>query len=274
MHGQDDSKGMQDQTKIEPSFRISRRNWIRMAVYGGLSSAAVYSYAIEPRYLVQRVVRLNPNPRCRIVHFSDLHFRGPSAVHGKLERLVATLKPDFACFTGDLVDHARDLEAGFDCIKRIPCAVFGVPGNHEFWNGTLNQRQAYRAAFAATGGAWLENEEAEPIPGIQVYGLRDRWRRPVKSSPGARLHILLSHYPQMANELSGMSFDLILAGHSHGGQVRLPFWGPIIVPYRTGSYSCGLYETPAGPLNVSAGIGTYGLPLRFCCPPEVTLIEL
>jgi uncharacterized protein len=67
---------------------------------------------------------------------------------------------------------------------------------------------------------------------------------------------------------------LILAGHSHGGQVRLPFWGALIVPRGVGRYDLGYYKTAGGPLYVNAGIGTYRLPFRFNCRPEITLITI
>jgi predicted MPP superfamily phosphohydrolase len=72
----------------------------------------------------------------------------------------------------------------------------------------------------------------------------------------------------------GRSFDLILAGHSHGGQIRLPFIGALIVPKGVTPYEHGFYETPGGPLYVNAGIGTYRLPLRWNCPPELTLVTI
>ena len=76
------------------------------------------------------------------------------------------------------------------------------------------------------------------------------------------------------NNLPAESFDLILAGHSHGGQVRLPVFGPLLVPFGVEGYDAGLYDTPAGPLYVNVGIGTFMLPVRFWCRPELAVIEL
>ena len=82
------------------------------------------------------------------------------------------------------------------------------------------------------------------------------------------------HYPEIAHGMRDQRFDLILAGHSHGGQVRLPFLGALIVPNGVGPYDHGYYETPGGPLYVNAGIGTYLIPVRLNCRPEITVITI
>jgi hypothetical protein len=74
--------------------------------------------------------------------------------------------------------------------------------------------------------------------------------------------------------LAGQKFDLMLAGHSHGGQVRIPFYGPIMVPYAVDEYDLGLFQTGAGPLYVTSGIGWFPVPIRFNCRPEITVIEI
>ncbi len=81
-------------------------------------------------------------------------------------------------------------------------------------------------------------------------------------------------YPELADRLDGARFDLIMAGHSHGGQVRVPFFGPLFLPWGVGRYDLGRFETAGGPLYVNAGIGTYHLPLRFNCRPEITLVTM
>lgn len=68
--------------------------------------------------------------------------------------------------------------------------------------------------------------------------------------------------------------DLVLAGHSHGGQVRLPFYGPVFLPFGVEQYDLGLFHTPSGPLYVNPGIGWFPVPIRFNCRPEITLFEV
>ena len=85
------------------------------------------------------------------------------------------------------------------------------------------------------------------------------------------VNIHLGHYPATVNRMVMRRYGLL---HSHGGQVRIPFHGALVVPYNVGRYDLGLFQTPAGPLYVSPGIGTWKYPVRFCCRPEVTLFEV
>ena len=91
-------------------------------------------------------------------------------------------------------------------------------------------------------------------------------------APDVPCQIYLTHYPTAVDHIKDAQYALILAGHSHGGQVRLPFIGALILPYGVGEYEKGLYRTKAGPLYVNPGIGTYQFPVRFGCRPEITLI--
>jgi predicted MPP superfamily phosphohydrolase len=96
---------------------------------------------------------------------------------------------------------------------------------------------------------------------------------PFEPKPGVK-NILLSHYPTGVDSFPQTKFDLVLAGHSHGGQVRIPFYGALIVPFSTGEYQLGLYNTLSGPLYVNAGIGYFFANIRFCCRPEITVVEV
>jgi predicted MPP superfamily phosphohydrolase len=98
---------------------------------------------------------------------------------------------------------------------------------------------------------------------------------PLPPSRPAAKNILLMHYPAWAKKFGGRKFDLLLAGHSHGGQVRIPFYGAVIVPFHVDEYDLGLFQTPAGPLYVNPGIGYIGdYDIRFNCRPEITVIEI
>ena len=86
--------------------------------------------------------------------------------------------------------------------------------------------------------------------------------------------ILLMHYPAWIKYQGDQRFDLVLAGHSHGGQVRIPFYGALVVPDGVDQYDLGLFQTRSGPLYVNPGIGWFPMDVRFNCRPEVTVIEV
>ena len=151
------------------------------------------------------------------------------------------------------------------------------------------------ACFQATGGEWLPNRVVKTHDNrCLIEGLSGVTRPAQLDSPASRFpdqdtedesgksgdapkgvkRILLTHYPATANRLGTIKYDLILAGHSHGGQVRLPFWGALLVPGDVDGYVAGLYDTPGGPLYVNVGIGTWHIPVRFFCRPEITVIEI
>jgi uncharacterized protein len=85
---------------------------------------------------------------------------------------------------------------------------------------------------------------------------------------------LLIHYPIQADRLDGRRYDLILAGHSHVGQLRLPFYGALVLPYGVGRHQQGRFDSLGGPLYVNAGVGTYMFPVRFNCRPEITVVRM
>lgn len=87
-------------------------------------------------------------------------------------------------------------------------------------------------------------------------------------------NILLSHYPNGVELFPNTRFDLVLAGHTHGGQVRLPWYGALMVPFGAGEYQLGMYETHAGPLYVSSGVGYFFVNVRFNCRPEIAVFEV
>ena len=251
---------------------ITRRRFLKIGALAVPAALGIDARFIEPTALRVRQLQLNSNGNCRFVHFTDFHHKGAAEYAAEIVRAINALQPEFVCFTGDIVEQRHFAEEAFRFIREIKAPVYGCPGNHEYSSG-ISFRDC-EAAFAATGGAWLmdrslvlERHDLE-IVGMGIVGLRDV----VPLAASRRL--LLMHYPRVADHLGDRKFDLILAGHSHGGQVRLPFWGALILPRGVGKYDLGYYKTVGGPLHVSAGVGTYFLPIRLNCPPEITLITI
>lgn len=251
--------------------RITRRKFL------GLSALALPAIALGANRSFSetttlRVTKLNAGAgHCRFVHFTDFHHKGDVEYAADVVRTINELAPDFVCFTGDLVEEARFAPEALAFIRQIEAPVYGAPGNHDFQSGVAFSD--FADGFAATGGAWLAGESTLiPQHDVEIVGMGRNGVRAFGARRADR-QMLLMHYPAVANGL-GRRFDLILAGHSHGGQIRLPFVGALLVPKGVGAYDHGYYETPGGPLYVNAGIGTYRIPFRWNCRPEITLITL
>jgi predicted MPP superfamily phosphohydrolase len=208
--------------------------------------------------------------KVRFVHFTDLHFKGDESYLRGVVRKINALSPEFACFTGDIVEDKSYLESALRILGEIKCPVYGVPGNHDHWSNA--NFSTIQTALEKTGGTWLVNREIVlEKHGIHILGIDSV---PVTIPPRPQhTSILLAHYPVWAEQAAPHRFDLILSGHSHGGQVRLPFFGALIVPFNVGRYELGTYETPGGRLYVNAGIGTFYLDVRFLCRPEIAVFE-
>jgi predicted MPP superfamily phosphohydrolase len=252
---------------------MSRRGFLLASCLALPPVALLDATEIEPTELKITTKKLaNGSASCRFLHFSDLHFKGDRAYTAQLVKTINGLSPDFVCFTGDIVENLPFLKEALGFIEQIKSPVFGVQGNHEFLCGATDAEIA--PSFAKTGGAWLSNRE-QLICGERVNLIGVACVAPSLIPPRAGVkNILLVHYPMRVEKQEGHRYDLILAGHSHGGQVRLPLIGPLFLPRGVGPYDYGLYNTPAGTLYVTSGIGCMGGTIRFNCRPEVTVFEI
>ena len=204
----------------------------------------------------------------RIVQFSDLHYRGDRSFGEEVVRRIHQLEPDYVCFTGDLVEHCdrTHLAGALDLIAGFQVPVFGITGNHDpIDRASLEE---CRKAYAATGGQFLFGRRTE-LDGFVLHGSRNSQGLPYEESLPK---FLLCHYPIVGDAPVEQRYDLILAGHSHGGQIRLPFLGALVLPPEVGRYDRGFYQAPAGNLYVNVGVGTYKVALRLFCRPEITEI--
>jgi uncharacterized protein len=230
---------------------------------------------LEPTWVKIRHVALGSNrPTHRIVQFSDVHHKCDRPYFESVVRKINELSPDLVCFTGDLIEEGRHLPEALEVLSGIKSPMYGVPGNHDYWSKVPFAGIA--RCFAASGGAWLLDEAVETRDGklaITGAAFLTFKSKPMRVVPGKR-NILLMHYPAWIEKLGRFQFDLVLAGHSHGGQVRLPGYGPLIIPFAVDGYDLGLFRTPSGPLYVNPGIGWYPIPIRFNCRPEITVFEL
>jgi predicted MPP superfamily phosphohydrolase len=239
----------------------------------------IYAFWIEPNWIEvthHRVKAPVPAP-LKIAHLSDLHSYGIGRREQKLFRILETERPDIILITGDTVPSSGAYDQCAEVIKllRAPLGVWAVRGNHEIWAKRENEHEFFEAA----GARLLVNEHAQIIDGLWLVGFDDIYdgspniEKAVKDVPPHVYKIALFHSPQLFDKAAGQA-DLMLAGHTHGGQVRLPYFGPLWLPPFSGNYVQGWFEANGSKMYVSRGVGTSLMNARFLCRPEVAIITL
>jgi predicted MPP superfamily phosphohydrolase len=276
---------------------LSRRNFLKLSALAAVG-LPIYAGEISRHELSieRRTIRLPRLPEVfqglRIAQVSDLHyanFTEPFFIR-KVVREVNRLKPDVVVYTGDYISigHWPTTQIdGFaykcaEILSEAECPIrYSVLGNHDYavnrWAVTdalvtnnlpvltnTNvplERDGKRLWFAGTGDALSSDVHLDQaIPkATRIDG------EPV---------ILLSHEPDILETVAKANVDLMLAGHTHGGQVRLPLLPPMFLPKYGIRYVEGLFQMGPTQLYVNRGIGTVNLPFRLNCPPEITLITL
>ena len=230
----------------------------------------------EARWLHRTDVVVKGLQRLRIMHISDIHFKGDARYLKKVVDSINAEQVDIVCHTGDLVEDAEYLDAALSLVGQIRHPVYAVRGNHEHWSGVDFSR--IDEALRKTGGRLLVNQSVRITKDFTLAGIdsitagNPNVEQALAGVDGTRL-IVMFHEPQIVKLLPGRLFTLALAGHSHGGQVRLPFYGAPILPSHVGAYDRGLYQTAEGPLFVTTGVGTWMINVRFLCRPEIVVLH-
>ena len=234
---------------------------------------------IEPRWIevTHHLVPSRLTRPLKIVHLTDLHTYGAGAVELDMLRLVGAEHPDLIVVTGDLISSPDAYEGCREVLRGLhaPLGVWVVHGNHEIWAPVKDEEGYYRSE----GSTILVNESVEVADGIWIAGFDDAYagspdlERTLAGVPENAFKIALFHSPVFFDEVAGRC-DIALAGHTHGGQVRLPLLTPFWLPPSCGRYVDGWYEQQGSRMYVSRGIGISILPVRFLCRPEIAVFAL
>ena len=288
----------------ENSRIMPRREFLARSAAGITCAAATgaggYATLVEPSRLVVRSyqVRIKNLPAelegFRIAHVSDTHY-GPFTDIADIQKMVNKvnrLKPDIVALTGDYVHFTpASIVPGIEALAGLKARVgrVAVLGNHEHWEGA----EACRNVLEKIGIPILDNTRRYvsssalhvEIPDeacICLAGFADLWEDVIsfedalKDIPENLPRIVLSHNPDAAELVpTRYRVDLMLSGHTHGGQVRLPILGAVASVSEYGEkYLGGYCQGPRFPVIVSRGVGMAMLPVRFGVPPEVGIISL
>jgi len=270
---------------------LNRRQFLKttLGLVAGAAGLAAYPTLLEPNWI--RLERLTfPVPGLpadldgyTIGVLADLHM-GPLVPVGRVRRAAAMLaaqKPDLVMVAGDMTGHVEMEEAhrmvddGLAPVK----GAYGVLGNWDYFH--YDGRLKFYGIKPQSTVRMLVNEGVEVAPGLWLGGLNEGIfldadvDKALAGAPRGAVKLLLAHEPDLADLVRpDHGVALQISGHTHGGQVRLPVAGPLILPPMGQKYVAGLCKAPACHVYVSRGLGTTQVPVRLFCPPEITLIQL
>lgn len=282
---------------------LTRRDFLKLLWAGMIDSFLLaiggtgYGMLVEPSLFKVENIRLKLNrlPKAfsglRVAQISDIHMGGwmDRQRFQEVADILTAQKPDLLLITGDfLIGHGynkssmqavEDLVAVLSSLaKSMPS--FAVLGNHDYWTNV----DAVRQMFSTAGIADLTNTVftlKSNSARLHLCGVDDIWEgNPrlgliAEQIPDEDTAILLAHEPDFADKSARLGkFDLQLSGHTHGGQVVLPFFGPPILPHLGWKYPSGLYRVGNMYQYTNRGVGMAKLPIRLNCPPEITIFEL
>ncbi len=260
----------------------ARSPWRALAAWIAILLACallVDGFFVEPYAIEVTHYRLNAllHPPLKIAHLSDLHTSGLGRRERKMLAVLEAERPDVIVITGDIITGRGSYEAARPVLEKLhaPLGVWVVHGNWEVWRPKRHDH-----AFFESGGVHLLVNEGHALrPDVWLAGLDDPWTaraRPdaaLAGAPPGAFVILLFHSPFYFDYIAG-SANLVLAGHTHGGQVCLPYLGPLWLPGGCGRFLEGWYEARGSRMYVSRGLGMSVLPVRFLSRPELTFLTL
>lgn len=276
---------------------MNRRKWFQLAAAGAAGAAGSALYAtVEPRWFdISRTVIALPKLEqpVRILHLSDLHSSADVPTELLWDATLAGVnsKPDMICLTGDYVTTLRQYDAaGLAKVFRKladTAPAYAVVGNHDCGTGRKsgNSSQAIRDLLADSGVNVLHNlSTTVALPNgakLSLVGTGDVWNsvefRPAEAFAEVDESlpvVALIHNPDTKRVVADNPWDLMLSGHTHGGQVVLPFVHPYWLPVTDSRYIAGLYRLAKGrQLFITRGVGS-PKGIRFRCRPEVSVLDL
>ncbi|MDA8187186.1 MAG: metallophosphoesterase [Dehalococcoidales bacterium] len=285
--------------------------WLAMTVLS-LIAACCYAFFVEPRRLTFRTVTIEfddyrlPVEKLVILHLTDLHFQRNESYKVSMFQRIAALTPDVAVITGDLIERDDGIQLCVEQISRLQAqlGIYCVLGNHDHFRsgGNFFEDIIYAAMNVIYVDRKLRNDVSALVRQLEDVGARvlrngntrlpvgagevwligvddpvcqnDDLRKGMVGVPDGAFKILLSHSPELMDDAAAAGIDVVLAGHTHGGQIRVPFFGALRTRTRKPvDAASGLSRRGATWLHISPGLGG-SVPLRFLCPPQATIVEL
>lgn len=273
------------------NIRSNRKKYIKSAlvlliVIALLLFCSYQNRHLETTYYTYKAEQLGADLEgYRIVQISDLHNVKFGKNNQKLVDRIRECEPDMIVLTGDLVDsNHTNVDRAVQFVDEIVkiCPVYYVTGNHEYWLDT-SEYENLMDGVASAGVIILDDQIVEISRGdakFRLVGLDDKsladGTLEALLSDEKELTVVLAHEPQYFARYAGTGVDLVLSGHAHGGQFRLPFVGGIVAPDQgfLPEYTAGEYYMNGTEMIVSRGLGNSVIPVRLFNYPEIVCVEL
>ncbi len=259
---------------------LGKANLIVVSFSVLLSIYALYQGLKLPDVNEEFIYSSKVNSNLRIIQLSDLHITRATPVSriAKIVNQVNLLNPDVIVLTGDTIDDNPTLvEKQLNVLKELsaPYGIYSIMGNHEFYNDVYVAKRfldAYGFKFLFNGGFHINNSNVfiAGIPDLGTMVDRVNFWRTLNNTKKDNYNVLLSHAPSILDSLSGGIVDLVLSGHTHGGQI-FPFH---IMVKQANGYLAGKYSLNKTDMFISRGAGTWGPPMRLFAPSDITIINL
>lgn len=273
------------------NIRSNRKKYIKSAlvlliVIALLLFCSYQNRHLETTYYTYKAEQLGADLEgYRIVQISDLHNVKFGKNNQKLVDRIRECEPDMIVLTGDLVDsNHTNVDRAVQFVDEIVkiCPVYYVTGNHEYWL-EKSEYDELMDGLVSAGVVILDNQVVEISRGdakFRLVGLDDKsladGTLEALLSDEKELTVVLAHEPQYLARYAGTGVDLVLSGHAHGGQFRLPFVGGIVAPDQgfLPEYTAGEYYMNGTEMIVSRGLGNSVIPVRLFNYPEIVCVDL
>lgn len=242
------------------------------------SLALAYAFIVEPQWLEITRHRISlPISRLKIAQLSDLHITKIGGLESRILRALQDEAPDLIVITGDVLADQIAIDDARIFLRQLnaPLGVYMVDGNWDHW---MRPESGLRD-LAEASVTLLRNRGGKVRDDVWIVGLDDALAGQPDVDlafsviPKEAVCISIFHSPEYFSKVQGRCV-LNLAGHTHGGQVSIPWYGPMWLPPGSGKYVSGFYGAPGSRLYVSRGSGTSILPLRFFSRPELAIFEI
>lgn len=268
--------------------KLTRRKFIKRSLLASLSLLLLDIFWFEKYIIDWTTVNISKFEKneLHIIQISDLHLNKLSSFHKSIAKKINSKKPDLIFITGDAIDKSNNIGLLNDFLKLIDHSIkkYAITGNWEYW-GKVNIREL-KSIYSKNNCELLINENRSILLNnrdVSIIGIDDLiggnadFKKAIKNLKHTETNIVLAHCPEQRDIITQqnktLNIDLILSGHTHGGQITLFGIAPF-KPVGSGKYLKGWYKDVEPKMYVSKGIGTSILPIRLGARAEVVEIKI